>query len=177
METIPLMVPQTWASLSLLQRVVLATDGTVGRILEEHAGERTEVVKLSQSLEPLAEEDPLLEAPASSTVLARTVLLQGMTSRTRFLFAESAVLADALAPDLLDRLISSDVPLGRLFCDNRLETFRELLTWGQEPAASIGAHFGVEADAAMMFRTYRIIGGGRPIVLITEKFPVHGALS
>ncbi|MGI9121091.1 MAG: chorismate--pyruvate lyase family protein [Acidimicrobiales bacterium] len=173
----PLMVPQAWSSLSFLQRVVLATDGTVGRILEEHAGERTQVVKLAQSLGPLSVDDRLLDAPASSTVLARTVLLEGMTSGTRFLFAESAVLADALDPDLLDRLISSDVPLGRLFCDHRLETFRELLTWGQEPAGSIGEHFGVEPEAVMMSRTYRIVAGGRPIVLIIEKFPVQGALS
>lgn len=177
LRTEPLKVPQAWSSLSLLQRVILATDGTVGRILEEHAGERTEVVKLSQSLGPLRAEDPLLDAPASSTVLTRTVLLEGMTSRTRFLFAESTVLADALDPYLLHRLVSSDVPLGRLFCEHRLETFRELLTWGQEPAAANGNLFGVGPDAVMMSRTYRIAAGGRPIVVITEKFPVHGALS
>lgn len=177
MEAMPLAVTRSWDSLSLLQRVILATDGTVGRILEEHAGERTEVVKLSQALGPLAADDLLLEAPASATVLSRTVLLQGVHSRTTFLFAESALLADAVGPDLLDGLISSGVPLGRLFSDHRLETFREVLTWGQEPAGSVGEHFGVDGDAPMMFRTYRILARQRPFVVITERFPVHGALS
>lgn len=173
----PLVVPQPWDSLSLLQRVVLATDGTVGRILEEHAGERTEVVKLSQSLGPVASDDPLLEVVGPETVLTRTILLQGALSGTIFLFAQSTVLAEAVAPELLDELITSDIPLGRLFCDHRLETFREILSWGQEPAGPIASHFGVEVTAPAMFRTYRILSGGRPIVVITEKFPVHGALS
>ena len=33
--------------------------------------------------------------------------------------------------------------------------------------------YGVEAKTQCICRTYRILAGGKPLILITEHFPLH----
>jgi chorismate-pyruvate lyase len=63
-----------------------------------------------------------------------------------------------------------------LFREHRLETFRELVTHGIEDAGDWAVHFGLDSAAQAFSRTYRIIHSQRPLALITEKFPIEGAL-
>lgn len=163
--------------LTLLQRILLTTDGTVGRILQQFTGEEMKVIKLEHSFEKAEMGHPALEASEEDTVLRRTVILQGRLSGANFMHAESFLRTASLDDDLLQALVDSDVPMGRLFCDRRLETFREVLTSGQEPADSCAAVFGVEPAASLIYRTYRILHRGRPMVVITERFPAVGLLS
>jgi chorismate-pyruvate lyase len=163
--------------LTLLQRILLTTDGTVGRILQQFTGEEMRVIKLEQSLNKATPGHPALEATEHDTVLRRTVLLQGRLSGANFMHAESLLRTASIGEDLLEALVDTDVPMGRLFCDRRLETFREVLTSGQEPAGSCADHFAVAPSSALIYRTYRIWHKGTPMVVITEKFPVAGLLS
>ncbi len=164
-------------SLSLLQRILLATDGTVSCILEQYAGEEIEVVKLAQALGPAGCDDPQLGFTDVGSVLTRTVLLRGSRSGRHLLYAESALRTDVLGPELVDALLSSDVAIGVLFRQHRLETFREIVASGQEPAGRCAVHFGLPSCASLVFRRYRIFVSGTPSAVITEKFPLHGALS
>ncbi len=63
------------------------------------------------------------------------------------------------------------MPVGTLLLENRVETFREVLSAGREPAGSCARYFAVEVDTEMVWRTYRVCARQRPIMLITEKFP------
>jgi chorismate-pyruvate lyase len=42
----------------------------------------------------------------------------------------------------------------------------------REPAGACGLFFAVEPDASMISRRYRILIDEKPVILITEKFPV-----
>ncbi len=158
--------------LNTFQRVLLATDGTITNVIEAYANERIVVLKIAQEFDTVDANKPELGSPDGSRVLRRTVLLQGATTGTNFVHAESVLTPNHLHPEILDGLLVSDEPLGRLLAQNRVETFREIVAAGFEPAGTCADYFGVEHASQLVSRTYRIIVDGRPVVRITEKFPV-----
>lgn len=157
--------------LSLLQRILVTTDGTVTHILEAYAGEQIQVVKLEETHEIDDVEEPELEAPGRRETLRRTILLQGKDTRRNYLYAKSVLLVDRMDPRLSRDLLATDEPIGKLLRQTRMETFREVLEVGNEPAGDRGQYFGVPASSPFISRAYRVIAGGRPAMLITEKFP------
>jgi chorismate-pyruvate lyase len=68
-------------------------------------------------------------------------------------------------------LLESHKPIGFLMQEHRLETFREIVGCGRELADGLGPYFNVTETDGMIWRTYRVISGRQPIMLITEKFP------
>jgi chorismate-pyruvate lyase len=148
------------------------TDGTVTDVLEAYAGEPIKVVKLSQALAPPDSLTPELELTGDTSVLRRTVLLQGAASGLTYLHADSVIAPERLHPEVLGGLLDSEKPVGRLLAQHRIETFREIVAIGFEPAGRCAAYFGLDSAAKLVFRTYRIIVGGLPVMRITEKFPV-----
>lgn len=165
-------VNHTVAPLSTFQRILLMTDGTVTDVLEAYAHEPMRVIKLSQSFDSVDSEHPELERPTADRVLRRSILLQGAQSGTNFVYADSVVTPDHLHPAVLDGLLVSEKPLGRLIAEHRIETFREILALGFEPAGTCAEHFNIDPATKLVFRTYRILVGQRPVVRITEKFPI-----
>lgn len=154
-----------------LQRVLLTADGNVGRILESYAGESVEAVKLEQFSAPFGEEIHALELGADDERLSRRVILRGSRTGRSLLYAESVMAVERLHPVVRSGLLSTSEPIGRLLSAARAETFREVLSSGRMPASAVGGHFGVEETDEVFVRTYRIISGGHPMMLITEKFP------
>lgn len=159
--------------LTLLQRVLLNTDGTVTKVLEAYAGEPMRAVKLCHELEPLYVDSPGLQLGSHETVLRRSVLIRGRHSETNYLYGESLIVPDRLHPKVREGLFSTDLPIGLLLTQNRVETFREVLAVGEEPAGRCAEYFSLDEVSLMIFRTYRIISGGLPIMLITERFPSY----
>lgn len=153
------------------QRMLLGTDGTVTRLLEAYAGEPVEVVKLRQDLDTAGAAGEDLCLPAGERVLRRHVVLRGRRSRQNLLYAEAVVVPARADPGFMDALLGTDVPIGALLADHRTETFREILVVARERAGPCGAHFGIDAGAELIFRTYRIVTRRQPVILITEKFP------
>lgn len=158
--------------LSVFQRVLLVTDGTVTDVLESYCGEAIRVVKLAQSFDVPDPDRPPLELFEGERVLRRTVLLQGTISGTNFIYADSILAPDRLPDYLVDDLVATQVPLGRLIAKSRLETFREVVGVGFEPAGHHARYFGVDPVSDLVFRTYRIHYNTKPVVRITEKFPL-----
>jgi len=156
---------------ALLQRVLLTTDGSVGRILENYAGEAIEAVKLEQFDSAGGEVCHALDLTTDDERLTRRVLLRGSQSGRSLLYAETLVALDRLHPLVRSGLLSTSEPIGRLLTTARAETFRDILSAGRVRAGAIGAHFDIGEDEDLFVRTYRIICGGRPVMLITEKFP------
>jgi len=162
---------------SVLQRVLLTADGNVGRILENYAGEPIEAVKLEQFSAPFGEEIHALELGADDERLSRRVILRGVTTGRNLLHAESLIAVARLHPMVRSGLLSTSEPIGRLLSTVRAETFREILSSSRTPAAAVSVHFGVRETDEVFVRTYRIISGGHPLMLITEKFPTTWFLS
>jgi len=156
---------------SLLQRVLLTTDGNIGRILENYAGEAIAAVKLDQISSPGGEPCHALELEADEERLTRSVLLRGSRSGRSLLYADTLVAIERLHPLVRTGLLSTSEPIGRLLTVARVETFRDILSAGQVQAGAVAAHFGIAEDDELFVRTYRIMSGGRPLMLITEKFP------
>jgi chorismate-pyruvate lyase len=131
-------------ALTLVQKVRLATDGTVTRILGAFAGEAMQLVKLSQEMVALGSADPGLDGAEGEEIVSRRILLRGAQSGCNFLYAESLILPHRLHPRLRHGLSYSDAPIGRLLSEHRIETARELIRWGLEPAESCASYFGID---------------------------------
>jgi chorismate-pyruvate lyase len=154
-----------------IQRILLVTDGTVTEILEAYTGESMRLIKLYEELVVLEADLPGLHLVAGQQVLRRKILLQGKMSLTNFLYADSYVALDRLDDWMRHGLLESHKPIGFLMQERRLETFREIVGCGRELADGLSPYFGVTETDGMLWRTYRVLSGGQPIMLITEKFP------
>lgn len=158
-------------SLDVLQRVLLTTDGTVVQILEAFFDDPIRLGSRVQFTEPLSPADAELEPSGDETVLRREVLLQGTRTGRNYVYANTAVLLDRLEEPLRTDLLQTSEPIGWLLRAHRMETFREMLRMGRRQAGSLAAEFGLDADDELVYRTYRIIAKGRPIMLLVEYFP------
>ena len=157
--------------LSPFQRILLTTDGTVTEIIEAYYGEMVEIIKLSQGSTTTDRPVHFLDLPAGTEVLLRKVLLRGRVSRKNYIYAESMTVEHSLPEALQDDLRNTSKPLGRLMLENRLETFREILTVRRQPLGELSGYSELPGEAPMISRTYRVWAERKPIMLITESFP------
>jgi len=158
--------------LGSLQRVLLVTDGTLTEILEAYFGERIALVKVSQRVIPATALHALLNPIPGESLIERKILLQGTRSRTNYVYAESLVAVDRLAPSFRDQLLNSDTPLGRLWLEHKLETFKQMHEVRCGPANSLAHYFESGEKEPLLARTYRVFSGGRVVMIISEYFPV-----
>ncbi len=158
-------------SLAILPRVLLATDGTLTHILEAYAAEKVGLVKLGHDLVTDPAIRSILDLDEHEVAMRRIILLRGTRSGTTFVYADSVVMLDRLPPPVAEGLLETDTPIGKLLFSCRAETFREIITTGEEQDTEVAAYFGVDASEPVVFRIYQIVLDGRPIVRITEKFP------
>jgi chorismate-pyruvate lyase len=152
-------------SLSLLQKVLLTTDGTVTQLLEIYTGEKIRVEKLEHAL--VTGGPPSLGVPASEPVLSRRILLRG--DSLPYMYAHSWLVPSRMPRGMQETILQTDTPIGQLWKASRLETFREIIDFRRESDAQVSALFGVEGP--LLSRTYLIHSGGSPMGLIVEKFP------
>lgn len=160
------------ANLSALMRALLVVDGTVTKILEAYFLEPVDVRVLSQSVEILARPDRWLDADAGESVVDRAVVLAGGQTGRMYTYAESKIVVNRLSGRMQGRLDDESFGLGRILLDGEVETRRECLWFGrqrlEDPPGPVAAH----GNGEFVCRTYRIIGGGRPLMSITEHFPL-----
>lgn len=167
--TIPL------SGLSPFLRALLVTDGTVTKALEAYFWEPVVVDTLEQRFETAAQPVPWIGLAAGDACLIRDARLRGLHSGRAFAEALSLIRTELIPPDFRRRLIDREIGIGALIRDSGLESYREVLDVGLEhPGDTLGQPVREpEADAgAAVFRTYRIIIGGHPVILITECFPL-----
>jgi chorismate-pyruvate lyase len=161
------------SSIALLQRVLLATDGTLTDVLEAAHLEPVGIRKLSSSIERVATPPAVLEVEPGDRLMHRRVLLVGEQSGRVYAYAESVLAIDRLPPTFRDALLTTDTPMGRLWLAHRMETLKEMLSATRMPIGPLAAHFPEIADGDLLSRAYRLICGGRPLMVITEYFPAE----
>jgi chorismate-pyruvate lyase len=157
--------------LSPFERALLVIDGTVTRFLEAHTLEPIDVQDCGQAKETLETDHVWLDLAGGHVVVSRRVLLRGsVTGRVH------ASAASLVVPDRVRQAIGHPVGrvpegLGRLLLNSRVEQYRELLWYGRDRSADRPGQMRTGPADACLTRTYRIIIGGRPTMMITEWFP------
>lgn len=159
------------ASLSPFQRIILTTDGTLTEILEAYLFEPLQVVKQSEDVMPLPYHHGALKLDAGSTVIDRKIFLQGKISMRNFIYAESTLALERLDETFQHELLESKVPMGKLWRQNRIETYKEIISTKKESAFELADAFGIAAEDQLLSRTYLVFSQRQPIIQITEKFP------
>jgi chorismate-pyruvate lyase len=164
------------SKLSPFQRILLTTDGTLTEILEAYLFEPLLIVKLSEEIILTTQDIPPLDLKAGSEVIERKVLLQGKISRKNFIYAESVLVHERLELKFRDELLKSQIPMGRLWLEHKIETFKEIIDSSQELAEDLSNYFKIQREDRMLSRTYRVFSNHQPIIMITEKFPENSFL-
>jgi chorismate-pyruvate lyase len=152
-------------SLSLPQKVLLTTDGTVTQLLEIYTGEGIRVEKLEHTL--VSGGPVSLGVSATEPVLNRRILLRG--AKRPYMYAHSWLVPSRMPRGMQEKILQTDTPIGQLWKASRLETFREIIDFRREDDSEVCALFG--SDITLLSRTYLIHAGGLPMGQIVEKFP------
>ncbi|ANM31994.1 hypothetical protein ABI59_00735 [Acidobacteria bacterium Mor1] len=159
-------------TLSPFQRALLVIDGTVTKFIEAYTMEPVEVVRLEQQERQLRGDHPWLEIPAGTTVAARQVMLRGRYSRHFWAYAQSLVVLDRVVGEVRNKLDIQGESIGRMLNARDMETRRDVLWYGRERVDELPDEVRKVCDGEFISRTYRIVTGGKPIMMITEKFPM-----
>jgi chorismate-pyruvate lyase len=148
-------------------RILIATNGTLTRILGMVADEEIIVQIIKQQIHPreTAESGQL----SGGRILQRHVLLKGRSSGHRFVAAESLIAIDLLPHAITASLTRTECPIGEIMAAGRLETFKEPAdVWiGESPDWLAVAGYQT-SQPRTVGRRYRIIIGGQPVIIITE---------
>lgn len=165
--------PVDLKSLSVLQRVLMITDGTVTKILEAYTLEKIRVVKLSEDVVIGVEANSHLaiDPTIPTSILQRKILLQTSLSGVNQIYAESHIVLDRLKKEVYDALLYGNKPIGEILLEENIETYRSIVHIGKEKTSMLDTYFNISKDAYMISRSYIVVSKGSPIMLITEKFP------
>src|SRR5690349_11632666 len=167
-KTLPAQLP---FELNAAQRVLVYGQATLTRALEACYLEKIRVVVLQQLRMPLPEDCNAMEVSAGQEVLQRTVLLQGTLSMRNYVYARSVIILHRLSSDVQAKILDGSTPLGEILADSRVETARETLSCVEEDAGELKSLLSPVPAATLISRTYQMVVGGRPAILVEEKFP------
>jgi len=159
------------SKLSPFQQILLIADGTLTNILEVFLNEPIRVVKLSEEIVSITEDILPLEIKVGTEVMERQILLQGKTSLRNWLYADSIIVLERVGEIFREKLIKSHIPIGKLWVEHKTETFKEIVTYTQEPAFELSNYFDIQKEDKLLSRTYRVFSNCHPVMMITEKFP------
>jgi chorismate-pyruvate lyase len=162
---------QPFQALPPFLRALLVTDGTVTKTLEAYFWEPVEVATLQQELVRADRPIEWIRVDTGEPVLIRCVNLSGVSSAVVYATAFSVIRPQLIPETFRQRLIDREIGIGVLIRDSGLESYREVLEVGIEPGDTSGGATP-QRRSDLVFRTYRIIIGGEPVILITESFPL-----
>lgn len=143
-------------TLPAFARVLLVTDGTVTHMLRAHFREPVAVTVEAHNFTTLEDDLPWLGAAKGREILIRDVTLTGETSERLFARARSHIALDRLPPEMREDIVTMRRSIGNVLLANFSENRRELLWHG--------------LNDGRLERTYRVIAGGKPLMIITETF-------
>ncbi|MGI1679266.1 MAG: chorismate pyruvate-lyase family protein [Cellvibrionaceae bacterium] len=156
-------------SLSLTQQILLSTDGTVTDMLGLLIGEPIRITKLSQNTSN-ADIPKELELETPTDVMSREILLTG--HEDNYIYAKSLFVISRMSKDMQHKLLETDTPIGLLWKQEKLETYREMISQGIESCPELREHFPFTDSDDFLCRTYTVRHNQKPIGIITEKFPL-----
>ena len=160
-----------FSSIGLVERLLLITNGTLTDAIEAAFLEPVKLFKLAVSSSVASEPIEALNLKRGAPVMRREILLQGVNSQTTYVYAKTFIALESLSSEFREQLANSEIPIGRLWAEHKLETRKELVKIWRIPVSEVSLFFGAEGKGGLLARTYRVFSGGRPIMLISEYFP------
>jgi chorismate lyase len=152
-------------------RILIATNGTLTRILSVLADDEIVVQIVRQQIHDAAPKIPELEHSAIGRVLQRDILLKGRSSGNPFVAAESLIAVDLLPPAITTSLTQTHRPIGEVMAASCIETFKEeAKVWIGDLPGWLALDGYENSRTRTVARRYRIIAGGQPVIIITEYF-------
>ena len=155
--------------LTLFQKVLLTTDGTVTRLLELYTGEKIKVNKIEQKI-TVGKQFDVLQCSEKDPLLSRNILLRG--SDKNYLYAESLFVFEKLSRSIQYKLLETDTPIGLLWEEERTEMYRKVIECKSEPCEIASPYFDSDPGSLMLSRTYLVFNRNQPFGMICEKFPI-----
>ena len=157
--------------LSPFQRILLTTDGSITDMLESYNRERVKLVKLSEEITNLETDILPMQLQKGAEVIERKILLRGKISQKNYIYAESIIVPDRLEERFRKELLTTKTPIGKLWHEQKVETFKEVITTGKYFANELASYFQINPQDKMIFRTYSVISNQKYTMMITEHFP------
>ena len=152
-------------------RILIASNGTLTRILGIVANDEIVVEIVEQQVHDMAPRISGLEQLPSGRVLQRQILLKGRSSGHPFVAAESLIGIDLLPPAITTSLTETERPIGEVMAASCLESFKEeAKVWIGQPPGWLGLAGYQNSEARIVARRYSVISGGQPVIIITEYF-------
>jgi chorismate-pyruvate lyase len=152
-------------------RGLLLLDGTVSRALEAETLHPVEVEPVEQKeTDPPADVASRLELAPGEHCVRRRVVMR-IASASPSVWAESYVVPRRLPSAFLEALTGNSQGIGGSLQQLRLESARELLWFGLASPPAWSAP--VDTPVGTVRRTYLLVTGGRPALLITEDFALQ----
>jgi chorismate lyase len=153
-------------------QILIATNGTLTRILEIVTGEKIAVKVIDQQTGQFAPQvSGHDDSPPVGKTMRRQVLLTGGTSGVPFVAAESFIAIDYLPSMIATTLMETNHPLGEIVMANCLETFKDAAqVWVASIPNWIRMVHDVDPRSTAYARRYRMIAGGKPVMSICEFF-------
>jgi chorismate--pyruvate lyase len=152
-------------------RILIACNGTLTRTLGIVANDEIVVQIVEQRVHDMAPRTSDLEQLPSGRILQRQILLKGRSSGHQFVAAESLIAIDLLPPAITTSLTKTERPIGEIMNLSCLETFKEAAeVWIGQPPGWLALAGYQNSDQRIVARRYRVISGGRPVIIITEYF-------
>lgn len=160
-------IEKTIGKLSDVQKVLLATDGSVTTILEVLNGD----VKIKTLKQKLIEADEKtahgLGIKKGDLVNYRVVVIE---SDMPLIHATSFIPIERLYDDFKEDLTKADIPIGKLLKKYNIEARREIEHIDvKRPDEELMQIFKI--DSPMLTRTYNIIHNKKILIRIKETFP------
>jgi chorismate-pyruvate lyase len=153
-------------------RMLLFTDGTVTRTLEAQTLSPVTVDVVSQSRLPVpASVAPHLALASGMEVVRRRVRIGVGEHSAPVIWAESHMVPSRLPSDFLNALDDASDGIGGSVQQVQLESWRQMLWFGFD---RVPEWSGEESGSSQMAicRLYRMIAGGKPVLVISETFTV-----
>jgi chorismate-pyruvate lyase len=155
--------------LSLFQKILMTTDGTVTNLLQLYTNEPIKVKKIDQDIFLSGTEETYL-CPAETPILKRDILLCGRTKN--YIYATSIFVFENLSRDIQYKLLETNIPIGLLWKEEKLETYREIFDYNLEACGNLSQYFDVSPLSLLLSRSYLIYSKFKVMGVITEKFPL-----
>ncbi len=157
------------ASLSVFQKILLITDGTVTDLLSLYTQKTIQVKKLMQEI-VYSGEQQLNFCSLNTPLLKRCVLICSNTEN--YIYAESTFVFEHLSRSAQYHLLETDQPIGLIWKAEKLESYRDVIGYSIEANEKVSKLFRLCPESKFVSRTYLIYH--RQVILgeITEKFPL-----
>lgn len=166
------------SQLTPFHRALLVIDGTVTQFIEAYTFSPIEVVLLHQETQTLPTNHAWLDVKKGTEVVTRQVILQtgqkDGQKPTVHAYATSTIVLNRIPQIIREGLTVTGQGLGQLLQRSGLESRRDLLWWGLDYPTDLPEVLDHLEGGSFLSRTYRIVTGGHPIMLINERFPFNG---